>query len=93
MGEDILLLELGELYVVFVTQWLRKRGAMVINWKNLNMLFHVGDTRLLLKRDPSLTRKEMSLKVLTHAWDVADQGFLAEFRGMVQSRSCQMRWF
>ena len=46
------------------------------------MTFIVGDTNVILKGDPSLTKMEISLKVLVKTWQLDDQGFLVDFRAM-----------
>lgn len=45
------------------------------------MTFVVGDSKVILKGDPSLTRMEVSLKMLVKKWQL-DQGFLIDFRAM-----------
>lgn len=37
---------------------------------------------MILKGDPSLARKEVSLKMLVKTWQLKDQGFLINFRAM-----------
>ncbi|KAA0062793.1 ty3-gypsy retrotransposon protein [Cucumis melo var. makuwa] len=66
--------------MVLEIQWLRKQGIMTVNWKALTMTFIVGDTKVILKRDPSLTRMKISLKVLVKTWQLDEQGFLVDFR-------------
>ncbi|KAL0545922.1 hypothetical protein IC582_015819 [Cucumis melo] len=80
--EDFLPLELGNIDMVLGMQWLQKQGAMTVDWKALTMTFVVGDTKVILKGDPSLTRMEISLKVLVKTWQPDDQGFLVNFRAM-----------
>lgn len=46
------------------------------------MTFLVGDTKTILKGDLSLTRMEVSLKMLVMTWQPDDQGFLIDFRAM-----------
>ncbi|TYK29724.1 ty3-gypsy retrotransposon protein [Cucumis melo var. makuwa] len=48
----------------------------------LSMTFLVGDTKTILKGDLSLTRMEVSLKMLVMTWKPDDQGFLIDFRAM-----------
>ena len=55
---------------------------MTVDWKALTMTFIVGGTNVILKRDPSLTRMEISLKMLVKTWQSDDQGFLVDFRAM-----------
>ena len=45
------------------------------------MMFVVGATKVILKGDPSLTRREVSLKMLK-TWQPEDQGFLIDFKAM-----------
>lgn len=47
--DDFLPLELGNLDVVLGMKWLRKQGAMTVDWKELAMTFMVGDTKVILK--------------------------------------------
>ena len=68
--------------MVLGMQWLRKQGTMTVDWKALTMTFIVGDTNVILKGDPSLTRMEISLKMLVKTWQSDDQGFLVDFRAM-----------
>ncbi|KAL0541011.1 hypothetical protein IC582_021038 [Cucumis melo] len=51
------------------------------------MTFMVGDTKVILKEDPSLTRMEVSLKMLVKQWHLEDQGFLINFRTMGISKT------
>ncbi|KAA0054256.1 putative retroelement pol polyprotein [Cucumis melo var. makuwa] len=44
--DDFLPLELGNLDVVLGMKWLRKQGAMTVDWKELAMTFMVGDTKV-----------------------------------------------
>lgn len=76
--EDFLPFELGNLDLVFGMQWLWKQGGMYINWKNLSMELTVAGTTITLMGDPTLTRMEVTLKVLTKKWGAEDQGFLVE---------------
>lgn len=46
----------------------------------LTMMFVTGEQRITLKRDPSLTIKEVTLKTLTQTWEGDDCGFLVEFQ-------------
>ncbi|KAA0037088.1 ty3-gypsy retrotransposon protein [Cucumis melo var. makuwa] len=62
--DDFLPLELGNLDMVLRIQSLQKQGAMTADWKDLAMMFFVGGTKVVLKGDPSLTRMEVSLKML-----------------------------
>ncbi|KAA0032325.1 Ty3/gypsy retrotransposon protein [Cucumis melo var. makuwa] len=87
--EDFLPLELGNLDMVLGMQWLQKQGAMTEDWKALTMTFVVGDTKVILKGDHSLTRMEISLKVLVKTWKPDDQGFLINFRAMGISKANQ----
>ncbi|XP_050942550.1 uncharacterized protein LOC127149991 [Cucumis melo] len=80
--EDFLPLELGNIDMVLGMQWLQKQGAMTVDWKALTMTFVVRDTKVILKGDPSLTRTEISLKVLVKTWQPDDQGFLVNFSAM-----------
>ncbi|KAL0548488.1 hypothetical protein IC582_012941 [Cucumis melo] len=80
--EDFLPLELGNLDMVLGMQWLQKQGAMTVDWKALTMNFVVEDTKVILKGDPSLTRMEISLKVLVKTWQSDDQRFLVNFKAM-----------
>ena len=54
------------------------------------MTFIVGDTNVILKGDPSLTRVEISLKVLVKMWQSDDQEFLVDFRAMGISKTNRM---
>lgn len=42
----------------------------------------MGDSKVTIKGDPSLTKAEISLKMMTKTWSEVDQGFLIELRGM-----------
>ncbi|KAL0554696.1 hypothetical protein IC582_008623 [Cucumis melo] len=60
---------------------------MTVDWKALTMTFVVGDTKVILKGYPSLTRMEISLKVLVKTCQPDDQGFLVNFRAMGISKA------
>ncbi|TYK03080.1 ty3-gypsy retrotransposon protein [Cucumis melo var. makuwa] len=46
------------------------------------MTFAVGDAKVVLKGDSSLTRMEISLKMLIKQWQLDDRGYLVDFRAM-----------
>ncbi|KAA0039533.1 peroxidase 64 [Cucumis melo var. makuwa] len=68
--------------MVLGMQWLQKQGSMTVDWRNLAMTFVVGDAKVVLKGDPSLTRMEISLKMLIKQWKPDDRGYLVDFRAM-----------
>ncbi|XP_016900395.2 uncharacterized protein LOC107990885 [Cucumis melo] len=85
--EDFLPLELENLDMVLGMQWLQKQGSMTVDWRNLAMTFAVGDVKVVLKGDPSLTRMEISLKMLMKQWQPNDRGYLVDFRSMGISKA------
>ncbi|KAA0034007.1 Ty3/gypsy retrotransposon protein [Cucumis melo var. makuwa] len=85
--DDFLSLELGNLDMVLGMQWLQKQGAMMVDWKDLAMTFTVGGAKVVLKGDLSLTKMEVSLKMLMKQWHPEDRGFLVDFRSMGVSRT------
>lgn len=50
------------------------------------MTFVVGETKVILREDPSLTRMEVSLKMLVKTWQPKDEEFLIDFRAMSISK-------
>ena len=56
----------------------------------LTMTFVVRDTKIILKGNPSLTRMEISLKMLVKTWQPDDQGSLFDFRAMGISKADRM---
>ena len=58
-----------------------------MDWKDLAMTFTVGGTKVVLKGDPSLTRMEVSLKMLMKQWQPESRGFLVDVRSMGVSRA------
>lgn len=64
-------------------------GKMEIDWPALTMTFTRGDKRIVLKGDPTLTRMEVSLKRMTHAWEVTDQGYLVELQALTTQEETQ----
>lgn len=55
---------------------------MGVHWPSLTMTFAFRDNQVMLRGDPSLTKAEVSLKVMTKTWEAEDQGFLIEFQNM-----------
>ena len=45
--EDFLPFELSNLDMVLVMQWLRKQGDITVYWKELTLMFIVGDTKVI----------------------------------------------
>lgn len=43
------------------------------------MSFELEGRVIKVRGDPTLTRAELSLKMMTHTWEVDDQGFWIEF--------------
>lgn len=77
---DFLPLDLGQMDVILEMQWLCTTGFMGVHWPTLTMTFAVGDSQITLKGDPTLTKSEVSLKVMSKSWEVEDQGFLIKFQ-------------
>lgn len=80
--EDFLPLELGGVDVILGMQWLRTMGYMGVDWSGLTMTFEKGGEKVTLKGDASLTKAEVSLKMLQKTWKDSDQGYLIELRGL-----------
>ena len=53
-----------------------------MDWKNLIMTFVHDNKKIIIKRDPSLTKTQVSLKSLVKMWTDFDQGYLTEFRSL-----------
>lgn len=80
--EDLLPLDLGKMDVILGMAWLCTTGFMEVHWPTTTMIFASGDNQVTLKRNPSLTKAEISLKVMTKTWEVEDQGLLIEFQNL-----------
>lgn len=63
-------------------QWLRTMGYMGVDWSGLTMTFEKEGKKLSIKGDASLTKAEVSLKMLHKSWTETDQGFLVEIEEM-----------
>lgn len=57
-------------------------GHMRVDWAALTITFKLGEKKVIIKGDPSLTRVEISLKMLTKSWNESDQGFLVELKDL-----------
>ncbi|KAA0041915.1 uncharacterized protein E5676_scaffold306G001100 [Cucumis melo var. makuwa] len=77
---DFLAVELGQVDVVLGMQWLDTTGTMKVHWPSLTMVFWNGESKVVLKGDPSLIRAECSLKTIEKTWESEDQGFLIEWQ-------------
>lgn len=77
---DFLPLELGKMDVILGMAWLSTTGFIGVHWPSLTMTFAVGEDQVTLKGDPSLTKTEVSLKVLTKTWETEDQEYLVEIQ-------------
>lgn len=92
--EDFLPIELGNLDLVLGMQWLRKEGAMTVNWKVLSMTFNIGSSWVVLRGDPTLARKEISLKMLLKNMGGRGLRFLDRVQGTgnIEFRFCYRYW-
>ncbi|RVW44750.1 hypothetical protein CK203_081863 [Vitis vinifera] len=72
--EDFLPLELGNTNVILGMPWLGALGDVKVNWKMLTMKIKMGKAVIVLKRDPSLSRTEVSLKAMARALQHHSQG-------------------
>ena len=72
--EDFLPLELGNTDVILGMPWLGTLGDVKVNWKMLTMKIKMGKAVIVLKRDPSLSRTEVSLKAMARALQHHSQG-------------------
>ena len=54
--ENFLPLELGGVDVILGMQWLYSFGVTEMDWKNLIMSFSQENSKVIIKRDPSLTK-------------------------------------
>lgn len=82
MVNDFLPLDLGKMDVILGMLWLCTIGFMGVHWPTLTMTFAAGNEQVTLKGDPSLTRAEVSLKVMTITWEAEDQDFMIEFQNL-----------
>lgn len=80
--DDFLALELGGVDIILGMQWLKKMENMTVDWGAFMITFQAGDTQVTLKGDPTLTKVEISFKMLSRVWQVEDQGFLVELRAL-----------
>lgn len=62
-------------------------GHMGVDWPSMTMMFTKGDHKVTSKGNPSLTKAEVSLKMLTKTWEQNDQGFLIEFQNLLMEES------
>lgn len=65
INDDFIPLELGGVDVILEMQWLKKMGYMNVDWGALTMTFQAGENQITLKGDPSLTKAEISFKMLS----------------------------
>lgn len=78
IAEDYLPLELRSIDVILGMQWLRTLRVVTVDWKSLTLTIDDGDSKVIIKGDPTLTKTEMSLKRLQKTWNKHDEGFLVE---------------
>lgn len=50
------------------------------------MTFTRGETKVVLNGDATLTKAEVSMKMMISEWGMEDEGFLVEFKGMSTER-------
>ncbi|KAL0539304.1 hypothetical protein IC582_023509 [Cucumis melo] len=80
--DSFLPLELGGVDVILGMQWLHSLGVTEVDWKHLEMSFQHGGRKVIIRGDPSLTKKGVSLKSMMKTWEGDDQGFLVECRSI-----------
>lgn len=81
--ESFFPLELGHLDIILVMAWLYTMGYMGVDWANLTITFTQGNSKVVLKGDASLTKAEVSMKMMISNWEEEDQGFLIEFQSLM----------
>lgn len=67
--EDFLSLGLRSIDLILGMQWLRTLGMTVVDWKNLTLTIGTDLNKVVIKSDPTLMRREVSLKSLSKSWD------------------------
>lgn len=82
MQENFLPLELKGVDVILGMTWLKTMGFIGVNWNELTMEFEVNGTKVVIRGDPTLTKAEVSLKMMAKTWSSTDQGFLVELQGL-----------
>ncbi|KAG7028493.1 hypothetical protein SDJN02_09674, partial [Cucurbita argyrosperma subsp. argyrosperma] len=70
---------------------LRTKRFMGVNWTNLTMALKVRTNKVTIRRDPSLTKVEVLLKMLAKLWSKRDQGFLFELQDLSMEEQGQKR--
>ena len=82
MVANFLPLELGGVDGVLGVQWLYSLGITEVDCTILSMTFLHNGKKVIIKRDPSLTKDMVGLKNMIKSWKDSDQGFLIECRVM-----------
>lgn len=71
IAEDFLPLELGSVDLILGMQWFHTMEAMEVDWTKLTMTFKLGNRKVTIRGDPSLTKAKVSLKMLAKSWQPA----------------------
>ncbi|TYK16933.1 ty3-gypsy retroelement transposase [Cucumis melo var. makuwa] len=79
---ELLPLELGGVDVILGMHWLHSLGVAKVDWKHLITIFQHEGRKVIIRGDPSLTKKGVSLKSMIESWVGEDQGFLVECRAI-----------
>lgn len=79
--EDFLLVDLESVDLILGMQWLSMR-YMGVDWAGLTMTFDREGEKVVIKGDSSLTKAEVSPKMMHRTWLESDQGFLVELRAL-----------
>ena len=67
MIEDFLPLKLRSSDIILGLQWMESLGVTYTNWKTEVMRFNVEEIRVELQEDPSLTKSQVTLRVMAKA--------------------------
>ncbi|WVY93830.1 hypothetical protein V8G54_032918 [Vigna mungo] len=85
--EDFYVFELGGVDVILGVAWLAKLGEVSTNWGKMTMVYKVGDKKICIRGDPSLSRQVVNARSLLKLVE-ADSGVVVWNLCKVEEENC-----
>ncbi|KOM53140.1 hypothetical protein LR48_Vigan09g179900 [Vigna angularis] len=85
--EDFYVFELGGVDVILGVAWLAKLGEVSTNWGKMTMVYKVGDKKICIRGDPSLSRQVVNARSLFKLVEV-DSGAVVWNLCKVEGENC-----
>lgn len=86
--EDFYVFELGGVDVILGVAWLAKLGEVSTNWGKMTMVYKVGDRKIRIRGDPTLSRQLVNARGLLKLVE-ADSGAVVWNLCKVEEGNCR----